>query len=915
MNWQLNIYSIALIITTLVSGATAVRIWQKRQSPGTRFLAGFMAAAAVWSLGYALEIGSPDIAAKIFWAKVEYAAIVFTPVLLFLFVAEFTGKTTWTHTRNMLLLWGEPLITLLLFWSNARHGLIWKTWALQVEPQAIFLSVEYGWFFWVHTAYAYGLLLTSLILLVQAHQNTPKDYRGQLRILIFSTLIPWFSNGIYLFIEPATPLDLTPFAFVLVGVLITWGLAREQLFHLPPISREWFIASHQSLSTEEDIRIARYLATILIVIIPLIAIPELIRAIARPAILIYFGPVFITLISAYVLSRTPYYKVGVWLTLSVLALVPIAGILFDTHFTPEKTIYSLIWILPTLILGSLLLQPLNLVLLFGGITIGIVLLPQLEPAITFANLITPISLNMTTTVLLISISITHRNDVRERENQSREIEKQNKFLNDVVNSLSNPFYVINVADYSIALANEAATNYSSETLTTCYALTHRRDTPCNEEDTPCPLAQVLKTKSDFSVEHVHYHKDGRPYYVEVHGSPIFDDDGNIIQIIEYALDITERTLANREIRKLSQAIEQSASTIVITNQHGEIEYANPAFTKITGYSIEEALGQNPNLLKSGQMSSAFYKEMWETILAGKVWTGEFINKKKNGELYWESASISPIRNRNGQTTHYVAVKDNITARKKLEAELIETRDRALEANQLKSQILANVSHDMRTPLGGIIGYSGMIKSGVFGPVTETQKLKLDQILNSSSQLNDFIDNLLGQSEIASGKLILKKEKVTLANLLQEIKDATSFGIQQKQLQLTTHLAADMPAQVIGDRYWLRRILLNLTGNAIKFTDNGGITITIARSRPGHWRLRVEDTGIGISENAQKTIFDPFIKGDPATAQAIHQTGSGLGLAIVKGIVDEMNGTIELDSAIQKGSAFTIVLPLQTPEVN
>jgi polar amino acid transport system substrate-binding protein len=152
-------------------------------------------------------------------------------------------------------------------------------------------------------------------------------------------------------------------------------------------------------------------------------------------------------------------------------------------------------------------------------------------------------------------------------------------------------------------------------------------------------------------------------------TPILNEDGSLREILTIGIDITERKRAEGELRKLSRAVEQSSSTVVVTDLAGNIEYANPKFTQTTGYTLEEVMGQNPRVLKSGVQPQEFYVDLWETIASGREWHGEFCNRKKNGELYWEAASISPIRDASGETTHYVAIKDDITERRRIEQEI------------------------------------------------------------------------------------------------------------------------------------------------------------------------------------------------------------------------------------------------------
>jgi PAS domain S-box-containing protein len=262
-------------------------------------------------------------------------------------------------------------------------------------------------------------------------------------------------------------------------------------------------------------------------------------------------------------------------------------------------------------------------------------------------------------------------DVTERKEAEETIQQQNQFLSNIIESLANPFYVINVQDYTIQMANSTARAQGVATMRTCYALTHKRDAPCDSLEHPCPLVEVQRTRRPVVVEHIHFDKNGNPKNMEVHGYPIFNDKGEIIQMIEYSLDITERKQADEDLRKLSRAVEQSGSAIVITDLKGVIEFVNPAFSRITGYTPQEAVGRTPRVLKSGQHSPYIYQDLWETISRGEIWQGELMNRKKNGELYWEFATISPVKDQQGQTTHYLAVKEDITERKETERALQE----------------------------------------------------------------------------------------------------------------------------------------------------------------------------------------------------------------------------------------------------
>ena len=244
-----------------------------------------------------------------------------------------------------------------------------------------------------------------------------------------------------------------------------------------------------------------------------------------------------------------------------------------------------------------------------------------------------------------------------------------RLIENVLNSFDTPVYVIRVEDYSIVFANEAARALGVEPAKSCFVLTHGRDIPCNGLEHPCPMTMVVKEKKPFVVEHIHYKPDGMPYYAEVHGYPLYNDQGEVEHMVEYSVDITERKSKDAQLRLLQRAVEFSANGIVITNTDGVIEHVNPAFTAITGYSSEEVIGQTLRVLRSGEHPPGFYAELWNTVKKGGIWRGEIVNRSKDGKIYWEYQTIAPVRDENGEITHFVAIKENITDRKKTENEL------------------------------------------------------------------------------------------------------------------------------------------------------------------------------------------------------------------------------------------------------
>ncbi|MFQ5577855.1 MAG: sensor histidine kinase, partial [Anaerolineae bacterium] len=270
-----------------------------------------------------------------------------------------------------------------------------------------------------------------------------------------------------------------------------------------------------------------------------------------------------------------------------------------------------------------------------------------------------------------------------------------------------------------------------------------------------------------------------------------------------------------------------------------------------------------------------------------------------------------IKNSAGQITHFLSVQEDSTRLKETAAKLAQARDRALEASRLKTRLLANVSHDLRTPLNAILGYTEMLQEGVYGPLSDSQRAAASEIIDSTGQLLNFVNNLLDQSRIESGRVTLNLVPFAPADLLADVQAVSGVLAAARGLELRSDIASGVPKTIAGDPYWLRQIVVNLVSNAIKFTDEGSAHIHIFRSRPGQWGIQVSDTGCGIPPEAQTRIFDPFWQVN-GTATRGH-AGSGLGLSIVKQLTAMMGGEITVRSQVGGGSTFTLLLPLQTVE--
>ncbi|MDD5627809.1 MAG: PAS domain S-box protein [Elusimicrobia bacterium] len=544
-------------------------------------------------------------------------------------------------------------------------------------------------------------------------------------------------------------------------------------------------------------------------------------------------------------------------------------------------------------------------------------------------------------------------------------------------------------------------------------------------------------------EWTYVRKDGSQFPVELITTALKDQAGAITGFLGVGVNIAKRKEAEARLKKLSIAVEQSPASIVITDQTGAIEYVNPKFTQLTGYSLEEARGKNPRILQAGKTPREVYQRLWETILSGREWRGELLNKKKDGGLFWEQAIIAPLKNAQGAVVNFVAVKEDITARKqaqdalreseeqfrllldstaeaiygidlkgcctfcnpacvrlagyerpdqllgknmhdlihhtrpdgspfpveecrifrafqkgvgshvddevlwradgtsfpaeywsypqrkdgavigsvvtflditkrkRAEAAMAQARDAAVEYARLKADFLANMSHEIRTPMNAIIGMTGLL----LGTELSAQQRDYAKTVNTAGEtLLDIVNEILDFSKIEAGKLSIEAVDFDLRETADIALELVAPRAHEKRLELALSVEPGTPAVLRGDAGRVRQILLNLLGNAVKFTERGEVVLRISQAGQSgartSIRFEVKDTGIGISPEGQRRLFQSFSQADSSTTRKYG--GTGLGLVISKKLVELMGGSIAVESRPGQGSTFFFTLPLEAP---
>jgi PAS domain S-box-containing protein len=398
---------------------------------------------------------------------------------------------------------------------------------------------------------------------------------------------------------------------------------------------------------------------------------------------------------------------------------------------------------------------------------------------------------------------------------------------------------------------------------------------------------------------------GRPHYMQVSKLPVRLPGEDAPIVLGIAIDVTERRQSELERARLAMAAEQAVEAYVITDVNGTILYVNPAFERMTGYSREEACGQNPRILKSGKQVAAFYKEMWANLRGGKPWSGRIVNRRKDGRLVEEDMTIAPVRDASGEVVNYVAVKRDVSREVQLQEHL-----RRAQKMEAIGTLAGGIAHDFNNILSAIVGYTELVMSQL--PKDERPRASLEQVMIACQRARDLVKQILTFSRqveserrpvqaTAIAKEALKLLRATLPATI-EIREHVDVGCYP----------------VLADPTQIHQLIMNLCTNAYQaMIEHGGVLEFSMRPfsvdydqpadhpslRKGEWLLMsVSDTGYGMDRQTIERIFDPFF----TTKQK--EGGTGLGLATVHGVVTAMEGTITVYSEPGKGSRFNVYLP-------
>jgi PAS domain S-box-containing protein len=427
--------------------------------------------------------------------------------------------------------------------------------------------------------------------------------------------------------------------------------------------------------------------------------------------------------------------------------------------------------------------------------------------------------------------------------------------------------------------------------------------------------QKVKDKKPYEVELKVYKKDKTPIWAFFANNPLLNELGEVDRQITVVVDVTERKKAENQLKMLSLVASNTTSGVVINDKHGKVEWVNSAFEAITGFNIYDVKNKLLGDTLKGELTDANIIQKSRELSKNKQsFDVDLLAYRKDGQPLWVSVINSVILNNEGKVDKYIEVIIDITAKKKVELELIAAKEQALQLNRAKDMFISVMSHEIRTPLNAVIGITHLLQDD--NPL-ESQKQNLDVLKFSAENLMTLINDVLDFTKIETGNIELEKAGVNLRELVQSIASSMQYKADEKKIYIKQSIDSSVPALVIGDSTRLIQILLNLVSNSVKFTDKGGITIDLKvleeSAASARIRFAVTDTGIGIAKNKINTIFESFKQAEADTTRKYG--GTGLGLAISKRLIELHDSRINVDSVQGQGSTFWFTITFNKADSN
>ena len=862
MNWHAAPYSIPLIAIALVLLAIVARASVRGRQP--QALAGglLLAAIAWWCFGYAGEIFAESLSAKVVWAKLEYVGIAAVSPLWWVFAVQHSGKGQWLTRRTLAILAIIPIITIILAATNGPHHLLWQETILTTSGSVGFLDATPGPWFWVNVAYSYLLLLGGAILLIHHLVSVKGIFRAQAVMALLAVAAPWLANGLTISgLTPAAGLDLTPFAFAGTGLAIALGVFGFRLLEFGPVNRGAVLEN----------------------------LPDGIVLLDAEARIIDINPA-----AQDILACSGKNIIGTSFAMAAPAL-PQVWELREAHGEVSRDVT--LATRGTHRRFNLRATPLQKENAQGGWTI-------------------------------VLRDVTGQS---EAEEALRASEERFKLLAETAQDMIYLYRLKPSRAYEyVSPASERIYGYTPKDFYEDPLLTHKMVHP--DDRTEFDLSRSSEDERIKSRVFRFIRKDGQVVWTESHGALVRDQHGEATAVVGIVRDVSEQTRVEQALRESEgrwrSVVEAAPDMIISVDRDGAILWANRSRPGETGNDI---IGKNLREYAHERHHKEMFTALARVFDEGEARSIEIEGPGQEGKPVWYAIQMGPVKV-DGEIQAATMVARDITNRKaaekalqqankemlfinkRLEETTFSANQMAIQAemaNNAKSQFLANMSHEIRTPMNAIMG---MTELTLATDLTSQQREYLEIAKTSADSLLHLINNILDLSKVEAEMLELESIDFNVRDVLIDLMRVLAVNAGKKGLEIVSYIHPDVPQILEGDQGRLRQIIVNLLGNAIKFTEEGEIEVQVhQQAREGNESIihvSVRDTGSGIPQDQQDIIFQPFTQ---AAQLAKKMDGTGLGLAISAQIVERMGGQVWVESEEGIGSTFHFTARLTIPD--
>jgi PAS domain S-box-containing protein len=858
MEFQYNIFSITLLASGISTALMSLFIFRQLKGSSNGFV-WIMVSITFWTLFYGLELASTSLTDMLFWINFEYLGIALLPACWIMFVIRFTGREKWLTPTIVSLILLVPLVTLLLVWTNKWHHLHYAQVSVDTGSNFPLLVIVPGMAYWVLTVYFYAMLAWGSILMLLTFRKANPLYKKQNSIILIGAFIPWITNLLYMLqIRPFKHLDLTPYGLIITAFVISYGLLKFKLLDLVPVAREKVIEAMREgvLVLDAENRVIDFNV-------------QLGKLLRQETGLMVGNNIFSLLPETAKLHQLVKEQTNTTIEIELSTesdqRSQVTYLEVDyTAFVKQRSVYN----------GALLL--------FRDITAR----KEAENRATAAYQLLSGVLDSSLSGVMAFRSV--------RDGQQK------------------------ITDFTCIACNRRATNiFAPDThdlvgTRLLELVPFIRDNGFFEA-----YVQVVETRKPLERE-IHFLFQEKKIWLQIAAVKL--EDGFTITFSNISERKKAEQLLQRNEANLSALIENTSDLIWSIDRNYQFMTINSAFKKLYSPDGERTpqIGEVLDLQKLHSQQAALWKYFYDRAWHGNAFTVETL-MKVNDTLQTYECSLNPIRNLKGEVEGITVFSRNITQRKEAENEIQLARKAAENANQFKTRFLANITHEIRTPINAILGFSEILKKQT---LSSDQHEYLDYILNAGDILLKLIGGVLDLTKIEQGKMVLEQENFHVQEVLSTAIDPYKFRAQENGLQFQIDFDPTLPLCLQGDSGKICQVVINLIGNALKFTNNGGIRIEFTQAGEKSaiqqeimLKVMVSDTGIGIAKEKQELIFQSFTQADASINRKYG--GSGLGLSIIKEMVQLMGGDLGVISpAIHThtlggpGSTFWFTLPLK-----